>query len=417
MTHILWSIFYLLISIGLVLVYMAAGVVLLIGIYWLLVILKWCYHLLPPRQWDWKGAHQRLCSLCKPKLFLWIVVLFTLFNAAFYMHQRLDWMDDDNDNLTAKEYYVAGQVLYFYRAVLFDFVYPGKYLWTRPLDWLQEKIYDRGVQYLPEDDGEIGIWNDAWFIYPYSKRMVKPYNHSHTWEASQRISAEFYKQVWFNLETVATRKFRDRQMYTQHYLRNFAGMAHYYAYKKTGYAYKGFWQNYVQMFHLVERDKKLVDWLLQLEQQWQEEEKLVRFIDHHPKVEVMRQVAIIMELVDIIGSSIWEKSFSCDSPYLQMYADIRKLFAKGDGEGKPAVLRMHNRREAIQFTNVAINSKGARFTKYIMKQYCGFEEVAGQADMTLYTGRGMTPDEYEEYKVRKVLFAEEIKLLEEQINE
>jgi hypothetical protein len=194
-----------------------------------------------------------------------------LINTLFYLRQRSEWMGEENANLTAKEYYVAGQVLYFYRAMASNLIYPGKYLWLRPfeqpLDWLQEKIYNQGIKYLPEDDGEIGVWGDVWFIYPYSKKLRIPYYHSPDVYQYLPIASAFLDKVWFNLESMATKPFCDRKMYEQYYLRNFAGMAHFYAYRKHEYVVDG-GREYAQNPAFISKDEQLVGWLLELKEKW-----------------------------------------------------------------------------------------------------------------------------------------------------
>jgi hypothetical protein len=361
--------------------------------------------------WD---ATVKLFTLRRIKV---VLMLFAALNLIVYLKQREEWMGDDNANFAAKEYYVAGQVLYFYRAVLSDCVYPGKYRIFSPLDWLQEQIYNQGIQYLPKDDGEIGVWTDVWLTYPYSKRLRIPYCHSGSVEVELPIRAAFLDRAWFSLQAMATRPFQDQQMYRQHYLRNFAGMAHYYAYRKYEYVIDGR-REYAQKPEYIARDEQLVGWLLELKKKWVKEASVQGFLNRHAKVEVMREVALMMELVDIMVGRIWTGKFDCSDPYFQLYADVRKEFSEDVDNIKPAILRMTNKKEARQFYYVVVNSEIGRFSKYVLKKYCGYEEIAGPADMRLYTGRlGMTPEAFEEWDIRRAVFIPEIKLIEEQINE
>jgi hypothetical protein len=373
------------------------------------VVIYWA--ILAIREGNPWWALNELKKFYRPKVYLRCAVIFTLLNLVILVNQRVEWMGDDNANLTAKEYYAAGQVLYFYRTVLADFVRPGKYRIFKPLDWLQRAIYDQGCRYLPDDDAEAAIWHDIWLVYPYSKRLLTP--------RPIDVARNFLDEVWQNLETLATKPLRDRQMYLQHYLRNYAGMAHFYAYTKHYYVDPGISvaRRYVQRPEYIERDERLVGYLFELKEKWQKEPDLQRFIDGQPKVAVMRQVALLMQLVDIIDARVWSKTFNCDDPYFAHYLEVRREFAEGDGKAGPAYKRMASRKEAEQFYEVAVNSVIARFAKYVLQHYCGVGEVAGQADMRLYTGGlGMTAEKYEEYSLRKSLFIPEIKLIEEQMN-
>lgn len=103
-----------------------------------------------------------------------VFLFFAVINCFAYVGQRIEWMGDDNDNFKAKEYFVSGQIVYFYRSIASDFIHPSKHRVTFLLDWLQKAIYDEGVKYLPENDGEKGVWLYTWFVYPHSKRFKIP---------------------------------------------------------------------------------------------------------------------------------------------------------------------------------------------------------------------------------------------------
>lgn len=91
------------------------------------------------------------------RLLIFLGAFFLGYHVLLYAGQREKWMGPENAHLEAKEYWVAGQVLYGTRLMLSRFFYPD-YPLLYPLNQLQRAIYNRGVRYLPDNDGEIGVW-------------------------------------------------------------------------------------------------------------------------------------------------------------------------------------------------------------------------------------------------------------------
>ena len=127
-------------------------------------------------------------------------------------------LGSDNANLEAKEYYVAGQVLQGFRTILTAFIHPEIPL-LLPANRMQEIIYGAGTRYLPENDGEIAVWQNAWFHYHYHKRGRRPL-FVVNWEPSDKM-VKMLDQWWFCLKTMTTKPFADRQMETEHYYRDY----------------------------------------------------------------------------------------------------------------------------------------------------------------------------------------------------
>ena len=88
------------------------------------------------------------------------------FHCCLYLKARVEWMGRDNGNLAAKEYWVAGQGEFAWRA-LWMHVGGHPETWVvLPFVRVQEWIYRRGYRLLPENDGERDVWSDIWFVYP-----------------------------------------------------------------------------------------------------------------------------------------------------------------------------------------------------------------------------------------------------------
>jgi hypothetical protein len=412
MIHFLWSIFFLTCSIALALAYIFVGVVIFVLICTLGRLIKE-YRLYPDISVAWDDTRvwveEQFQKRRQSKMLLHVLLLILVFNISIYLKQRIEWMGDDNSNLTAKEYWVAGQVVYGYRNMYCLFNHPDD-LFIRPFTWLQEWIYAKGTHYLPENDGERGIWTDVWFVYPYSKKL---YNTKgvNGYKPSPRM-IELVERAWYAMEKQATGEFADYQMKEQHHFRNFAGQAFYYISKKGFLTGKkvGSRELLVQNPHLLARDRKLLVWLETLKEQWQTSEQTLKFILKNPKVEVFRQLTRLMESGDLVYASIFAREFSCDSPEVRQYVALREEFI-GDGVTKTAIQRMADRKQAQRLNNIAINTMIGRFQNYTLERFCDIK-VAGEEDMKDFNGWSNPTEEHRESGL-KGIFNEEVKILEE----
>lgn len=412
MIHFLWSIFFLALTMGLVLAYVVACALLIFLILTLLQFIKqyrqWALQVAWDETVEW--LRRQMLRLRQSKLILYVLLLVLALNISLYLKQRVEWMGDDNGNLAAKEYWVAGQVVYGYRNM---YCLPNNHpddLFIRPFTWLQEWIYHQGSQHLPENDGEIGVWADIWFVYPYSRRFHNTKGVD-GYKPSPRMIA-LVERTWFSLEKQATGEWADYQMKEQHYFRNFPGQAFYYLSKKGFLTGKkvGSHELLVQDAGLLSRDRQLAGWLGQLKEKWQTSEKTREFVKQHPKVEAFRQLTRLMETGDLVYGSIYTREFSCGSPEVQQYLTLRAEFV-GDGRTKSAVQLMTDRTQAGRLYNIAVNTMIGRFHNYIINRFCGIK-AAGEEDMKKFQGWSNPTKEHREYKL-KGIFNEEIKILEE----
>ncbi len=427
------------------------GVLLLL----LSILLVWLYTLLPlmlfiivrniPRFFRYFRKKDTVSSISLASLFtagdrrLALLFLCIVFFAStgIYAGQRRQWMRADNANLQAKEYYVVGQVVYTYRRAISSFLaHPDMYKILVPLNAFQKLIYTMGVTQLPADDAEEAVWAEQWFVYIYSRNLkVKQGSYSDYGELGKGMfrgangkiltkeeakkgevpllpsDNEYFDLVWHCLETMATREFADKEMREHHYLRNYPGMAHYYALKASrGYAklFLGSRRFYVQMESMTKRNELLVDWLEELPDKWRQSEKISSFIREHPKVEAMREMALILTLVNIFDARIWAKEFDCADPYFRRLYAIRGQLV-GENNTTSVLLLMKEKRTALQFYKVAINSPMARFSNFVAKELCG-TALPGKENMREFEQRAISPEDARRRDIR-ALFSPELKLL------
>lgn len=410
MIHFLWSIFFLICTIGLVLVY-SAGII--VAAFLALFVIKLLNGIYGTRSISraWVNAVSWLGVLLSKVFRLRPILFFLLFicsiNISLYCKQRVEWMGEDNGNLTAKEYWIAGQVVYGYRYVFCQLKHPDR-LFIQPFTLLQEWIYQKGIPYLPENDGEIGVWTDIWFVYPYSKQSRIAIGSS-GYKPSPKMIA-LVERAWFALEKEATGTWADYQMKTQHYFRNFPGQAFYYVTNKGFLTGKkvGSRTLYSQDQRLLARDRKLVGWLDALPEQWQTAAEAVSFIKQNQKIEALQQITMLRETGDLIYGSIFQKTFTCNSEEIKSYLALREALVANK---ETVLLRVADKSQGRTFYNLAVNTESARYLRYSLKRFCRLE-ATGQEDMENYKGTRQTPEEWRDKSVQG-LFPDETKILEE----
>ena len=159
--------------------------------------------------------------------------MISLFFGSVYLHQRLVWMGSDNANFKAKEYFVAGQPLAGLRLIFCDVLNPDNPVLV-PLNGLQKLIYANGTRYLPDNDGEIGAWQDLWFHSPYMRRMHRPYGVD-VFQPSINMR-QLLDRIYASIEIMATRPFADARMERDLALMHLPGAAFYFSLNSGFYA-------------------------------------------------------------------------------------------------------------------------------------------------------------------------------------
>ena len=357
-----------------------------------------------------------LIGAAQKRAFTVIAGVVVFMTVTTYTGQRIIWMGDENSNLKAKEYFVAGQTLNSYKAILTTLLHPELPIIT-PFTKMQWLIYEKGVALLPENEGEAGVWQNMWFHHHFGKKD-RSYFGVKDYEPSPKM-IRVLDQYWFCLESMATKPFADKEM-EEKYLEGFAGLAFSYTLAEGFYSgiRVGSVQRMANLSEHVKRSKFLVQWLNELRTKWNVYPTVAQTVGKNPKLQVLAQLTLLGELQDIIKGAIHNREFSCDLSSIQQYIQVRKEFYAPDN-GKPAYKRIMNPRERKAVYYIAIDAVGPKDTKYLIEHYCGFE-VVGKVDMTSVVSfaraKNVTPKEQEEFE-RRASLSDEIKIIEEKIKE
>lgn len=344
------------------------------------------------------------------KLVLRTVLMIALFFFSIYGQQRLTWMGEDNANYTAKEYFVAGQPLSGVRWVLCEFINPENPVLV-PLNSLQRMIYNRGVQYLPEQDGERGVWDDLWFYYPYIRRMHKPYG-TNDFEPSYGMR-HLLDQMYASLTIMSTQPFADKQMEQEQAYLHLPRIVLYILWNNGHYADKSFGSRkpLSQQREYVQQIENLYQWIVEIRQKWIAAGLYHDIKIDHPKLEVTRQMLAIHLCGDLIYADIFTGDFSCDHPLIPEYLSARREFTDASAANYVwGQLHRQQPQTAEDLYSMTIDSYSVSFNKYILEQYCDYEVLGVER---YYEKRDKKFSEKQRIPTLKRIFHQEIELIEE----
>jgi len=350
----------------------------------------------------------------KRQVLLRLVLMIALFFTIVYIPQRFIWMGSDNANYKAKEYFVAGQPLSGVKQFLCEYLNPENPVLIS-INGLQRLIYNSGKQYLPAGDGEIGVWEDLWFYYPYIRRMQKPYG-TNDFEPSYGMR-NLLDRIYTSLETMATKPLADQQMAQEKALLNFPRIALYFFLNQSYYVdkYFGGRSKLLQRQSQVQKDAQLYAWIRDLRHRWEQADLYTTVIEEQPKVEITRQMLEIGLGDALIYASIFSGEFSCENPLIPEYLEARRVFVDPKAPGYVwGDFHVQDHQQAEDLYGMAIDGYATSFTKYILEHYCEYQ-VPG--DERYYGKTDKRFAKKQRILTLKSLFHIELKLIEEGTNE
>lgn len=286
-----------------------------------------------------------------------------------YMLQRFQWLGDDNTHYKAKEYYVAGQVVFAHRKIMELFVHPENIL-VRPYTALQKIIYTCGTRYLPSDDGERYVWKRTWFLYLYTRKMVRPYGVDDL--SYEPDMVKLLDQFWEVMEGMSTHEIKDAEM-KKEYALSFISLASYYELFQGHYTGKlidsgKLWR---KTPFLIARVQKMLQWLDQLGEYWNDSGLIKEIKSKHINVAVLRQGTTINILQDLALILVSKGGFSCDHPLIErLYNEY--LAAMSDDPEKNYFLKyskISRRKASVEFQSSVYSPAGGA-ANYLLSYIC-----------------------------------------------
>lgn len=307
MTHFGLSLIYLLFVIALVTGYVCFFHIIYCYIIQIFIGLK---------KWQWNRytfqPKSHCFSISKRRLVTYVIAC-SVIAFGLYTYERKHWITSDSAHLDAKQYLVVGRVLIDFRSIGYRFIYPERLIW-RPASLLQDLITTTGLNLIPESDGERGIWKYQFVLVPYINRLHLP----HTKEVYRLI--ETSEEI---LETLLTKEIEDKDFDQKYKYITYplVTLYYFYSYKSQYFLepgpkryYEGFYKDPIQ----YEKLKLVVDWALQMEEEWARYPEVLDFMEQNPMIELSHIASVALLLQEILEYQIQHLLFTCDDKYLKL---------------------------------------------------------------------------------------------------
>ncbi len=329
------------------------------------------------------------------------LILISVLQSVVYIGQRIHWMGSESAHYEAKEYWAAGQVVFAHRKIAEKYLHPENPI-TWPYTELQKSIYKRGTALLPEDDGEVSVWQNQWFLYPYTRKSRRPYGVGDLKDEPKMLP--LLDACWETLEKIATMPYSDKKMKRQ-YLLSFPALASYYNTHDGHYKGKFFDSSTLVRKDqvLIRRITDLLKWSDDLESKWDEEKLRPVIYRKYPGVASTNLVTKLRIIQDLILSKSLNNTISCNDPLISRMYDIydNAMTSKPDKNIFVLYKRKNKRQAKIQYESAFYGTRGC-LGRYLMKSLCHIslpEEkyyVVKESDHMTYCSDSRTKNIYKE---------------------
>lgn len=329
-------------------------------------------------------AKRRKWPYYSKKAYTKIVLLTSVILIAVYANQRIEWMGKDNAHLDAKEYWVSGQVIASLRLGGTLVLHPeNPLLW--PFNFLQKLVYDKGTQYLPKDDGELGVWTDLWFIYPYNRRGLLPKVKVKTDKWFHLIDPVFtaketfpkiiamLDRTWFAIETMATKPYADKKMKVDNYFRNFPRIVMYYHVYESFYVpwQEGMFKQMMADPRYVPRNELLVEWLDNIKREWETSGFYSTVWEKYPIVGAGQAAVRVPILQNLLKVAVIRKEFRCDHPLVEkVYEGFLRLMSDDYRTNILLRYRQVDKKQAATLYRDTLYSPAGQICQRMLERFC-----------------------------------------------
>jgi|GEM_PF-6407014 len=297
------------------------------------------------------------------------LILVFVFQGVLYIGQRNHWMGSESAHLEAKEYWVAGQVVFAHRKIAEKYLHP-----ENPMTWaytkLQKLVYQKGTALLPKDDGEVGVWQNQWFLYLYARKSRRPYGVGDLKMEPKMIP--LLNNCWTALEQMATKPFEDSLMERQ-YLLSYPALARYYNTHDGHYTGKLYDSGTLARKNstIMRRLKMLIAWLNALDTKWNST-GLREILNEKYSVVLATKFGTEMAIVhEIIFSKALHRKLRCDDIMVHRFHEMFKI-AMSDDISKNSILlyNLENRKQAKSIYKSTVYSVKGCSGRYLLTKGC-----------------------------------------------
>jgi hypothetical protein len=303
-----------------------------------------------------------------------LVLFFILFNVSFYMKERQHWINSNHAHLEAKEYFVLGKMVFFYRKIIHMAVKINSPIMS-PLNTLQQVLYDKGTALLPESDGERAVWKYHFFLYFYGKGFLLPEDETpRSLEVVSPHKVKLLDDIYRTLEELATKPVADNEM---NKMRHKAIPLVAMLYQGNQTSYFGNIAQPARLDRLI-RDKvkfdriyRIID-IMNKNKIYIDSNNIIKNDIAHSEyqVEMFHYLAMLGMLTDVIFKNIETSSFKCSDQYNEQYIQNRYSLIQFMQLNKTKIPK--NQYELLY--SIGLESGDDPFKVYLLSKHCKFDK-------------------------------------------
>jgi hypothetical protein len=312
--------------------------------------------------------------LSRKYLFAGIIIFFILFNLSFYLNERRHWINNSHAHLQAKEYFVLGKVVFFYRKML-NIVVNTENPVMRPLNNLQELLYNKGVALIPEKDAERAVWKYHFFYYFYGKGFHLPDDDMpRKVEVISPKKVKLLDEIFATIEIMAIQPIVDSEI---NKMRHKSLPLLIMLYQQNQGNYYGNYPDPSRMDKLLKDKNRFsrIPWLIDVlnkNMMYLESNEDTRneISTSDYQVLVYHYMSILSMTGDVIRSKFESNKFKCSDAYNSIYIDNRTKLIHLLNSNK---MRMPNSQRELIYS-MALQSGNDPVYSYVLAKYCSFEK-------------------------------------------
>jgi hypothetical protein len=242
-------------------------------------------------------------------------------------------------------------------------------LW--PYKCLQSVIFNIGVKYLPDKDGERYVWENNWFLYFYTRNLLRPYG-----VGNEKIEPEMIKlldRCWAVMEGMSTSFIQDPLMRREYYL-SFPSLAGYYDLYQGHYTGKFMNSAYVlrKTPLLIDRKYKTLEWLDGIYSYWDNTGLIREIKSKYPYVAALRQGIVLDILTELVLTLSLNKEFSCDHPMIKrLHMEYIDAMSENPERNYFLLYSMKNNKQAKLLYQNSVYGVNGGIANYFIYHHCG----------------------------------------------
>ena len=311
-------------------------------------------------------------DLRRIKFFKFIMSLFLVVNIFLFLLYYSYYTKGNVVYSKARPYYIVANLVNFWSIELaYRTGSPSMILNFPQLRWMKQRLFDKASQHIPAESGERAYWESKLFFlasakynYPYHPGF-KPGGKN-----TLKIREKFMNHLWYLIERTQVTTIADKEI-EKEILKDMHELLAYY-YNQTQSLMNLSSSNMLGEKGVNSRRDKILMWTKRWLKRYSDLDD-GRSTEGRERV-FFTELLLLSNMDDIIISSINKRMFSCSSPILREYQEIRNSHVKS--ERSRYFLKKVLKRKIyylVEWKYNYANSYSAEFTRRVLEKYCGLE--------------------------------------------